>query len=152
KSDLVDAEAAARKALAVEKATLPKETRGIVEAIRLLRVAREGAVKARSAAYNQLFELIVTAPDELRAQLTRKTLPGQATLCGRLRPDRGRLEEPLQAAKLALRTVARRALELDRSVRALDRELALLVGRAAPRTISLLGVSTGHASTLLVAA
>jgi hypothetical protein len=152
KSDAIDAEAAARKALVVEKATIPKETRGIVEAIRMLRIAREGAVKGRAAAYNQLFELIVTAPDELRQQLKRKTLRGQATLCARLRPDRKRLQEPLQAARLALRSVARRALELDRSVRALDGELGLLLERAVPRTVALLGVSTGHASTLLVAA
>ena len=44
---------------------------GIVEAIRQLRVARDGAVKARSAALNALGGLIVTAPEELRQQLSR---------------------------------------------------------------------------------
>jgi hypothetical protein len=39
-----------------------KDTSAIVEAIRQLRVARDGAVKARSAALNALSGLIITAP------------------------------------------------------------------------------------------
>jgi transposase len=46
KSDPVDAEAAARKALAGEATVVPKYSSGIVESIRQLRVAREGAVKS----------------------------------------------------------------------------------------------------------
>jgi Transposase len=86
KSDPIDAEAAARKALSGEATAIPKDTTGIVEAIRLLRVARAGAVKAHAAALNQLRELLVTAPEALRRQITgqRKTLPGQAG--GRVQP------------------------------------------------------------------
>jgi transposase len=151
KSDSIDAEAAARKTLTAERLAIPKDTSGIVEAIRLLRVAREGAVKARAAACNQLSELIVTALDELREHLTRKTLPGQASLCARLRPDTTRLHEPPQAAKLAPRSVAEPSLELDRDIRRLDQHLSA-PRHVVPRTLSLLGVSTGHAGTLLVAA
>jgi transposase len=57
KSDPLDAEAAARKALADEATAIPKHTNGIVESIRQLRVAREGAIKANTAALNQLYEL-----------------------------------------------------------------------------------------------
>jgi transposase len=153
KSDPLDAEAAARKALAGEATAIPKQTGGIVESIRQLRVAREGAVKANTAALNQLYELVITAPDELRQQLAvRKTSRGKAALCLRLRPDRARLHEPLQAAKLALRSVAERVRELERQIRLLDRHLAQLVATAAPRTTSLLGVSTQHAGQLLVTA
>jgi transposase len=88
KSDPLDAEAAARKALAGEATVVPKYTSGIVESIRQLRVAREGAVKARTAALNQLSVLLVTAPGELRQQLAvRKTTRGKVSLCLRLRPD-----------------------------------------------------------------
>jgi transposase len=153
KSDPLDAEAAARKALAGEATAIPKQTGGIVESIRQLHVAREGAVKANTAALNQLYELVITAPDELRQQLAvRKTSRGKAALCLRLRPDRARLHEPLQAAKLALRSVAERVRELERQIRLLDRHLAQLVATAAPRTTSLLGVSTQHAGQLLVTA
>ena len=153
KSDPLDAEAAARKVLAGEATSVPKHTGGIVESIRQLRVAREGAVKANTAALNQLYELVITAPDELRQQLAaRKTSRGKASLCLRLRPDRARLHEPLQAAKLALRSVAERVRDLDRQIGLLDQHLAPLVATAAPRTMSLLGVSTQHAGQLLVTA
>jgi transposase len=153
KSDPLDAEAAARKVLAGEATAIPKHTSGIVESIRQLRIAREGAVKANTAALNQLYELVITAPDELRQHLAaRKTSRGKAVLCLRLRPDRARLHEPLQAAKLALRSVAERVRELEHQIEQLDRYLAQLVATAAPRTTSLLGVSTQHAGQLLVTA
>src|SRR5438132_8985788 len=124
KSDPVDAEAAARKALAGEATAIPKERGGIVESIRQLRVARAGAVKAHTAALNQLQQLVVTAPAELREQLAAaKTSAGKVSLCLRLRPDRARLHEPAQAAKRSLRSVAERARALERELGLLDRQL-----------------------------
>jgi transposase len=153
KSDPIDAEMAARHALAGHATVVPKLTEGIVEAIRQLRLARNSAVKARTAAFNQLTEMIVTVPDELRQQLAaRKTTRGKSTLCSRLRPDFARLHEPAQAAKLALCSLAHRVAELDREIAALDTHLAPLVATAAPRTTQLLAVSTGHAGQLLVTA
>ena len=153
KSDPIDAEMAARQALAGHATVIPKRTDGTVEAIRQLRLARESAIKARTAAFNQLTELVVTAPDELRQHLRqRKTSRGRATLCARLRPDLDRLYEPTQAAKLALRSLARRIGELDREIAALDEHLKPLVASAAPRTTQLLAISTGHAGQLLVTA
>jgi transposase len=132
---------------------IPKATEGIVESIRQLRVARDSAIKARSAALHQLSEMIVTAPDELRQQLTtRKTTRGKATLCSRLRPDSARVGQPGQAAKLALRSLARRITELDAEIAELDEHLVPLVAAAAPRTTQLLAVSTGHAGQLLTTA
>jgi len=90
---------------------------------------------------------------ELRQQIAaRKTSRGNVTLCLRLRPDRTQLHEPLQAAKLALRTIAERVRDLDRQIELLDRHLVQLVATAAPRTTSLLGVSTQHAGQLLTTA
>jgi transposase len=54
---------------------IPKQTDGIVESIRELRVARQSAVKARSAALAQLKDLLVTAPEPLRAQLSGTRRP-----------------------------------------------------------------------------
>ena len=152
KSDAVDAEAAARKVLSGEATAVPKETSGVVEAIRQLRLARRSAVKARAAALRQLGELIVTAPTELREQLSRKTLRGQASLCASFRPDRRRLADPVQAAKLALRSLAERIRALDIEVARLDEPLEQLIEAVAPRTTSLLGVGPGHAGQLLVTA
>src|SRR3954471_17742399 len=80
KSDPIDAELAARHVLAASSIVIAKDTTGIVEAIRQLRVARDGAVKARGAALNALTGLIVAAPEDLRRHLAaRKTTRGRAT-------------------------------------------------------------------------
>jgi transposase len=93
KSDPIDAELAARAGLAGKASAIPKRTDGIVESIRQLRVARQGAVKARTAAMAQLKDLIITAPEPLREQLSEpKTIRGKASLCRRLRPAAGELE------------------------------------------------------------
>ena len=153
KSDPLDAELAARAALAGKAGAIPKQTDGIVESIRQLRVARQGAVKARSAALAQLRDLLVTAPEPLRQQLSEpKTLRGTASRCRRLRPALTELEQPAQAARFALRSLARRIGALDEEIAALDRQLGQLVHSAAPRTTALLGISTGHAGQLLVSA
>jgi transposase len=153
KSDPIDAEMAARLFLAGKAEAVPKRTDGIVESIRLLRAARHSAVKSRSAAIVQLRDLSVTAPQELRDQLSRrKTLRGKATLCRRLRPSIGELRRPSHAAKFALRSIARRIDALDDEIAVLDRQLEQLVRAAAPRTTQLLGISTGHAGQLLVTA
>jgi transposase len=153
KSDPIDAELAARHVLAASSIVIAKDTSGIVEAIRQLRVARDGAVKARTAALNALGGLIVAAPEELRRRLlVRKTTRGRATLCARLRPDQARLQEPLHAAKAALRSLARRVIDLDAEIKLLDHQLKQLVATAAPATTARVAVSTGHAGTLLVTA
>jgi transposase len=153
KSDPIDAELAARVALAGKANAIPKQTEGIVESIRQLRVARQSAVKARSAAMVQLQDLTVTAPEPLREQLScRKTIRGKASLCRRLRPAISELERPSQAARFALRSLARRIQTLDAEIAALDQQLERLVRNAAPRTTALLGISTGHAGQLLVTA
>jgi hypothetical protein len=92
----------------------------------------------------QLGDLIITASQELRDQLScRKTIRGKAALCRRLRPTTGELRRPGHAAKLALRSIARRIDALDDEIAVLDRQLERLVRAAAPRTTQLLEISTG---------
>lgn len=101
----------------------------------------------------QLGQLIVTAPDELREHLSqRKILKGKASQCARLRPELGRADEPLQAAKIVMRSLGRRISELNDEIQALDRQLDELVARAAPHTMALFGVGTQHAAQLLCTA
>jgi transposase len=153
KSDPIDAEAAARKVLSGEATGAAKDTTGIVEAIRQLTVAREGAVKARSAALCQLGDLIVTAPTQLREQLDpQNTLQAKASVCARLRPKGANIDDPTQAAKAALRSVGRRIKTLTAEIDELTGELDGLVAIAAPTTITQFGVGTCHAATLLLAA
>jgi transposase len=153
KTDAIDAELAARHALSLQTSITPKQTDGIVESIRQLRVARQSAVKSRQAALLQISGLVISAPAGLREQLAeRRSLTGKAALCRRLRPDATRLAEPVNAAKVALRSLARRIALLDDEIAELDGQLAPLVAIAAPRTTALFGISTGHAGQLLLTA
>lgn len=86
KSDPIDAENAARAVLAGTATATPKSGEGTVEMIRHLKIARDGAVKARTQAMVTLKALIVTVPDELRQQL--QGLPKMTLIerCAGLRP------------------------------------------------------------------
>src|SRR4029453_18332919 len=87
RSDPIDAEAAARAVLAGTATAAPKRRDGIVESIRALRTARRGAVKARTAAINQLKALLVPAPPSLREALDGRSTPSLVAACAGLRPD-----------------------------------------------------------------
>jgi transposase len=58
KSDAADAVSAALAALRGEDCGTPKSADGAAESIRALKVARDGAIKARTQAGNQLRDLI----------------------------------------------------------------------------------------------
>ena len=71
KSDPIDAEAAARAALAGVATAVPKAHTGVVEEIRVIFVARRGAVQARTAAINTLHQMIITAPCSFATSYSR---------------------------------------------------------------------------------
>lgn len=121
KSDPIDAEMAARAVLAGDATVTPKAADGPVEALRQLRIARAGAMKARTAAANQMHSLTDTAPDELRAQLRSLTTLQRARRCARLRT--GDVHTPVGAAKRALRSVAQRWLALHQETLELSNEI-----------------------------
>jgi transposase len=151
KSDPLDAEAAARAVLAGEAVGEPKSADGKVEMIRVLRSARQSAVKARSQATNQLKALLVTAPEDLRHRLRSIPTKELVATCARLRlasdPDDVRT-----ASKFALRSVARRHEALSKEIAELEAQLDRLVAEVAPGLISRPAIGTHHAATLLVLA
>ncbi len=148
KSDPIDAYAAARAALTGTRAVVPKSGDGIVEAIRALRVARRGAVKARTQTTNQLKSLLVTAPPEVREHLQDLKTPVLVQACARLRSS-GPLSDPAQALKVALRRLACRHQHLSTEIKDADAELHGLVATAAPGMTDLLGVGVEVAGQLL---
>ena len=86
KHDTADAEAAAR-ALQGDTATgEPKSADGPAEMVRALHVARRSAVEARTQAANQLHALLVTAPEELRAELRDLSTAKLVAVAARFRP------------------------------------------------------------------
>jgi transposase len=150
KSDPTDAQAAARAVLAGQATTVPKARTGIVEAIRVLRVARSGAVKARTQAANQLRDLLVTAPDELRAQLHPCSTAQRVAQLAAQQPGAG--GDPASATRRALWSVARRYQALTAEIQTLNVDLAALTRRAAPRLLARPGVGIETAGALLVTA
>jgi transposase len=150
KSDPVDAEAAARAVLSGEATVTPKSGDGPVEAIRQLRVARNGAIKARISASNQLHSLCDTAPDAIRAQLHGLSLRKKVAVCERWRP--GDTHTPEAAAKRAMASIARRWRTLDAEVTTLDAHLKAILDEIAPALLARHGVGYETAGQLLVTA
>jgi transposase len=149
KSDPIDAKAAARTVVAGNASGAPKFAAGPIEAIRMLRVAR--AVKAKTAAANTLLAVLVTAPEPLRSQLRQLSTAKLIDVSLRLRPDPTTLHHPVQAAKLALRSIATRARALDAEARGLKKQLDALTVAAAPSTSAIFGLGPDTVSALLVA-
>jgi transposase len=150
KTDTVDAEAAARAVLSGDATVVPKAGNGPVESVRQLRVARAGAMKARTAAANQLHSLTDTAPDELRARLRGLTTLQRARLCARLRANE--LMHPSGAAKMALRSIASRWLALHDEIRALDQHIKAILDTIAAPLLARHGVGYETTGALLCAA
>ena len=150
KSDPIDAQAAARATLAGVAATAPKTREGQVEMIRVLRVARRGALKARVAAAEQLYGVLYSAPEELRQPLLGLKTKALVRACAGLRP--GSLTSPLAATKTSLRSLARRWQQLQAELDQLDTQLQTLVAAAAPTLVALPGVGVDTAGQLLVTA
>jgi transposase len=149
KSDPIDAYAAATAVASGRAIGTPKTRDGIVEAIRALRVPRRSAVKARTQAINQARQLLVTAPEALRAQLRGLNATELARTSARLRP--GDLADPA-ATKAALRRLGRRILALAEEIAELDAELKTLTAQAAPTLLARTGVGPDVAGQLLATA
>ncbi len=152
KSDPIDAIAAAKAALAGDRTGTPKQRDGRIEALRNLRVARRSAIDQRADTQRQIKALIVTAPDELRERLRGLGVKELIITCANLRPDRADAASPATAAKIALRSLARRHQQLTAEITDLDELLDPLVAAICPGLVAANGVGTDVAGQLLVTA
>ena len=150
KSDPQDAISAARAAQGGDATGEAKTRDGNVEAMRVLRVARASARKGRGQALNQMRALIATGPDCIRAELRGLNVYRLLERASSYRPADKR--DLVSINKLTLRMLARRALELEAEVSAIDAILEQLVVETAPALVAMTGVGTDVASALLVAA
>ncbi|MFD3531693.1 IS110 family transposase [Streptomyces sp. NPDC058664] len=147
KSDPIDAYAAARAALSGRASSTPKDV--TVAGIRALRNAARSAVKARTAALNQITHILSNAPDAIRAKFRHLTGTDRTDAPARLRPA----GDALHVAVLsALKSLARRVKELaaghEELIKALDRE----VTAHNPGLRAAYGVGPDTAAQLLVTA
>jgi transposase len=149
KDDPLDAIRAARAALASERPAVPRMGRRR-EALRLLLVARRGAIDVRRRALVQLRSVIVTAPDRVRAEL--ETLPERRLLdrCSRFRRSSSCPVDEL-ATKLVLRTLAQRIEAATAEADQLEREILGHVRALAPQLLNEAGVGPIVAADVIVA-
>lgn len=131
KSDPIDAENAARQVLAGRVVATPKLADGIVEAIRLTRIARNGAVKAHTQAIVTLKATLVTADEGLRSVLEPLSDFKLMTACAALDTG-GEPADPAVAMGHTLASIARRWLDLHDEIRVLTKRLDALTAQAAP--------------------
>ena len=150
KSDPTDAEMAVRAVLAGVADATPKSGEGEVEMLRMLKCAKDSAVKARTQAINQMKSLVVTAPAELRETLDGLSADALAARCKSFRS--GGLDNPAAAAKYVLRSLACRYHQLSKEIHDLEAKLERLTQAAAPALLSVFGIGPDTAATLLIAA
>jgi transposase len=152
KSDPIDADAAARAVQAGDATAAPKAGTGTVEMLRVLRVARQSALKARTQTVNALRALLVTAPPELREQLRGLSKTALPRAAAALDPGPGRLASPTAATMRALGILGQRHATLTAEITALETQISQLVATYAAPLLALFGVGPDSASTLLAAA
>ncbi|WP_240355484.1 transposase [Mycobacterium bourgelatii] len=150
KSDPLDAHSAARAVLAGHGLAVPKDPH--TGALKALLVARRGAIKARTAAIQQIKDLLVTAPAELRERYRRyRTTLRLVEALARCHPTAH--EDPTTVSVLtACKTLAQRIEFLERQDRDLTAELDSLTSKLNPALRAAYGVGPDTAAQLLITA
>jgi len=148
KTDALDAVRAARSVLGQERPATPRAG-GERQALQALVAAREGAVNAKCAGLSQLRDLLVTTPEPLRNELRRLTPARLLRRLAATRPDTRRDPE-LRGSLLALRSIARRVLQLTAEERELAREIETLTRKLAPQLLDQPGVGPHAAAQLIL--
>jgi transposase len=152
KTDAVDAESAARAVISGRSDTIAKAGDGLVEAMRVLKLARDSAVNAQTKAINQLRAILVGADPALRESLAGL---GPGTLiraCASLRDPGEDASEVQRTVTYTLRLLANRILELKAESYELHKRISELVTRHAPQLLEQPGVGPDSAAALLIAA
>ena len=150
KSDPIDAERAARDALARTRLAQPK-TGAERAALQMRLTARRAAVEAAAAAQRQLLALVITAPEVVRARFRGQSTRAMITTAARLRPATTTGDVEVIAALTVLRELARRIRFLEAEALGHERAIRALVRSWRPDLLELVGVGPIVAATALTA-
>ena len=131
KSDPQDAISAAHAAHSGDAMGLAKTRDGDVESMRVLRVARISARNSRTQALNQMRSLVSTAPTSCATEL--RSLNVYRMLERALGLPPGTKRDVVSLTKFTLRTLARRAIDLQAEIDEIDAILKPLVEADRPR-------------------
>ena len=150
KDDTLDAESAARSVLSGVATAIPKSADGTAEMVRQIKIARDTAIKARSAAIVTLKTLLVNAPGALREALEPLTDGKLIERCAALRP--GEIIDPTASVKHSLRALAARWRTLAAEIGDHDEALDTLTRRAAPTLREVFGIGPDSAAEMMIVA
>jgi transposase len=150
KSDPIDAERAARDALARTRLAQPK-TGPERASLQILLTARRAAVAAATTAQRQLRALVITAPEPVRARFRGQTTREMLTTATRLRPSTTGGDVHTFTALSTLRALARRVRALETETVEHERAIRAIVRAWRPDLLELSGVGPINAATVLTA-
>jgi transposase len=150
KSDPIDAERAARDALARTRLAQPK-TGAERAALQMRLTARRAAVEAATAAQRQLLAMVITAPEVVRARFRGQTTRAMITTAAGLRPGASGGDSDVITALTVLRDLARRIRFLEAEALGHEQAIRLIVRSWRPDLLELTGVGPIVAATVLTA-
>ena len=148
KSDPIDAERAARDALARGQLAQPKTGRQRA-ALQMRLTARRAAIEAATAAQRQLLALVITAPEVVRARFRGQSTRAMLATAARLRPTTSGADVEVATALTVLRDLARRSRALEAEAAQHERAIRALVRSWRPDLLELTGVGPIVAATVL---
>jgi transposase len=144
KTDSLDAQAAARAVLSGRASGSAKAGDGPVEMLRMFKLAKSSAIKARTQTINQLKALLVAADPALR-----ETLSGLSNLrlirrCAQLDIDTP--QDTTSAAAYTLQLLARRILTLTDEISELEHQITTAVTSHTPQLLTRCGIGPDNAA------
>jgi transposase len=150
KSDPIDAERAARDALARTRLAQPK-TGAERAALQMRLTARRAAMEAATAAQRQLLALVIAAPEVVRARFRGQSTRIMIATAARLRPAASSGDIEVVTALTVLRDLARRTRFLEAEAAEHEADIRAVVRSWRPDLLNLPGVGPIVAATVLTA-
>lgn len=150
KDDTLDAESAARAFLAGTALAIPKAADGASEMVRQIKIARDTAVKARSATLIALKTLLVNAPSHIRERLEPLSDRALIAQCAAL--EATVVRTPADSVMHAVRAMAHRWRFLHEEIASHDALLDEVTAAAAPTLRAAFGIGVDAAAEMLIVA
>lgn len=149
KSDPLDAIRAAREALSRARLGTPRAG-GDRQALSVLLAARRSAVHAATEAQQQVFSLVIAAPEPIRARFRGQKLPQMLTTATNLRVHSS-WDVEITTTVITLRSLARRVRALNQEAAEHQKAIVAIVRSWRPDLLEELGVGPIVAATVLCA-
>ncbi len=149
KSDPLDAIRAAREAMARPRVGTPR-TGGERQALSVLLAARRSAINASTEAHQQVFSLVIAAPEPIRVRFRGQKLAAMLNTAASLRLHSS-WDTETTSTVVALRTLAPRANAMLKEARGLQKALAAIIRSWRPDLLEEFGVGPIVAATVLCA-